>query len=222
MKKICIIGESSSIAKAFMTQIKNNETYNVVTVGSSENSTIRFSFDGENENILFSQMPIDADFYLVCVGLLYPKKILDQNYKERLDSISVNLILPVLICEFVLEKNPLARITLIGSESSTKGSFDTTYFLGKAALRRYVEERRLSSHSQQLLMVAPSVIIDSAMTQERHDLADVVSHSRKLPKARLLYVDEVVDILLFICCDSSSYMTNTVIEVNGGKFARMK
>ena len=108
----------------------------------------------------------------------------------------------------------------MGSESAIKGSYDTSYFLSKAALERYVKERIISYSNQQLIMVSPSIILDSNMTQNRKDLRKIIKNSSKLPKGKILMTNDVVNLIVNLLL-SSHYLTNEIININGGKFSRM-
>jgi NAD(P)-dependent dehydrogenase (short-subunit alcohol dehydrogenase family) len=166
-------------------------------------------------------VPLDADRYVLAAGLLRPKRIWQQTDAEIRSSMAVNMLSTVQICELVLNANPNARIVVLGSESGMKGSFDTTYFLAKAALHAYVRERAIGHPGQQLVCVAPSTIGDSGMTQRRADQHNVEKLVGTLPKRRLLTANEIAATIHFLLYGAGSYISNTVIEVNGGKFARM-
>ena len=101
-----------------------------------------------------------------------------QTFAETATSLAVNLTSVVRICEHLLTNNPRARIAVLGSES-WRGSYDTTYFLAKAALNAYVERRRLTSPDQQLVVVSPTIVMDSGMTQRRDDLDQVTERAER-------------------------------------------
>jgi NAD(P)-dependent dehydrogenase (short-subunit alcohol dehydrogenase family) len=126
----------------------------------------------------------------------------------------------VLVSEYILNNNTGARIVIIGSESGKKGSFDTVYFLSKCALRGYVRERKVGEN-QQIVLISPSTIEDSRMTQNRKDLDRLNSYKSSHPKKRFLYMEEIAKLLASLLLEQTSYITNCEIEINGGKFARM-
>ena len=108
---------------------------------------------------------------------------------------------------------------MIGSESGFKGSFDMSYALSKCSLSVYVRNRRLSEN-QQLLLINPSTIGDLGMTVRRKDVERLNSYMRQHPKKRFLDSQELSKIISNLFA-SSIYLTNTEININGGKFASL-
>lgn len=154
-------------------------------------------------------------------GLLIPKKIIDQSEKEIKNSFSINASIPVRIMEKLNNTECEFRMLYVSSESATKGSYDGTYFLSKASVEAYIRELRLKNKKSALVALAPSVIVDAGMTERRHDKENIQAAIANHPKQRLLLSSEVADACLWILRDASEYITNTVIEMNGGKFTRM-
>ena len=134
-------------------------------------------------------------------------------------SLAVNLTSTVRICEHLLTRNPRARIAVLGSESF-RGSFDTTYFLAKAGVNAYVQQRRLPHPGQQLVVVSPTIILDSGMTRRRHDPDRVAERAARAPKQRFLRSAEVSRLLHYVLYVDDGMLTNTVVSLNGGEFAR--
>ena len=77
-----------------------------------------------------------------------------------------------------------------------------------------------SSPGQQLVAVSPTIIMDSGMTQRRRDLDSVTERARRTPKGRLLQSDEVSRLLHYVLYVNEGTLTNTVIHLNCGEFAR--
>jgi len=220
--KVCLIGCSSEVIKSLKNELmlENNE-FEFISVSRSVESDHHFDIHLNAKDIDASLVPTDCDFYVISLGLLYSKRISEQTQSERVLSVNVNLLAPVLISEMLLEKSERARIVILGSESGLKGSYDTTYFLTKAALSAYVRERQISYPSQTLNMISPSLIIDSKMTQSRSDLPNVFERLKSHPKKRGAYSGEVAKIIAFLIKGGDSYLSNEEIAINGGKFARM-
>lgn len=214
---ILILGESSNLSKSLVRKLEvNHHVFKAGRRGELE-------FDASDISVcniknLYSQ---EYDVYVFNIGVLYSKKINDQRDDEIMNSLSVNLIFIIRSCEYIIERNEKARIFIVGSESGKKGSYDTTYFLSKSALRSYVHEKRLKYVDQQLLLVSPSLIIDGGMTERRGDIGAVRKLEVKHPKQRYLNCDEVAGLLLVLIENITDYLTNTEIELNGGKFSRM-
>ena len=219
-EKICIIGSSSTVSKELINLI-DRETNDIITIGRSSDDLVYLNVDFQTADKI-DNIPLNYDRYVITLGYLIPKKITEQTNKETLDSMAINLLFPVRIIERILEVNQKARIVVLGSESGFKGSFDTSYFLAKAALSSYIREKYIKYPTQQLVMVAPSVILDTKMTQERDDLTQVLERAKCLPKQRYLLSKEVAEMIYFLLYIDQGYINNEIINMNGGKFARMK
>ena len=209
----------------------------ILQIGSSEylynelkknNKVMRFSrssenyFDLNNQETWEELEDFSKKYNKICIaaGILYKKNIIDQSKEEIIDSFYTNCISIVLLCERLLRINSDVRIVIISSESGLKGSFDETYFLSKSAINRYVEERSVGCN-QQLVCISPSTIEDSNMTKMRDDKERLLEYKNKHPKKRFLQMKEVADLITFLFNDSSKYISNENININGGKFARM-
>lgn len=188
----------------------------VVSIGRGDADDVRVDLAGEFD---VTAIPTDLDRYVLAAGLLIPKPLAGQTFAETAASLAVNLTSTVRICEHLLANNPRARIAVLGSES-WRGSFDTTYFLAKVGLNAYVEHRRLTSPAQQLVVVSPTIITDSGMTQRRHDLDRVEQRAARAPKQRFLQTKEVSRLLHYVLYQDEGMLTNVVVSLNGGEFAR--
>jgi NAD(P)-dependent dehydrogenase (short-subunit alcohol dehydrogenase family) len=209
---LAVTGARTSIVQGLLALVPD-ET--VVTIGRRAEDTVQLDLAGAFD---VDAVPVDVDRYVLAAGILYPKPLWQQGFDETSRSLAVNLTSVVRLCEHVLTHNPRARIAIVSSESS-RGSYDTTYFLSKVALDAYVEKRRLSAPDQQLVAVSPTIIMDSGMTQRRDDLDAVAERARKAPKGRFLRSDEVSRLLHYVLYVDDGTLTNTVIHQNGGVFA---
>lgn len=160
-----------------------------------------------------------CDYFVLLHGTLSSQEFLTRSEQDVLDSISVNVMSVVRICELALQSNPRARILVMGSESGRKGSYDIPYWLAKSALHSYVRERRLAHPLQQLVCLAPSMVLETRMTESKPP-ALVQAAEQQTPKLRGLSVPEVCQAIHHLLFVDQGYTTNTVIEINGGKFAR--
>lgn len=143
---------------------------------------------------------------------------LSRQPADIAESLFVNCVSEARLCEIALAANPSARICVIGSASAIKGSWDIPYWFGKAGLHSYVRERRLEHPGQQLVCVAPSGI-DCGMTLRRPE-REIAELRQSHPKRRLVSPAEVAKLVHFLLFVDEGYITNTVIEINGGRFAR--
>ncbi|MEZ9768954.1 hypothetical protein AB4402_11005 [Vibrio breoganii] len=223
MGKLAIIGGTSNLSDAIINELNNS--FVTITIYSrsvlNEGSSVKFDAKDLSCNNIKTCFKENHDVYIFNLGLLYSKRILEQTQEEIFESLSVNALFIIKSCEYILSNNSSARIFIIGSESGKKGSFDTTYFLSKSMLRSFVKERYLNYPMQQLILISPSTIEDASMTINRSDLERLKGYKELHPKKRFLNCSEIA-MLISKLIDSTIYLTNCEVELNGGKFARMK
>ena len=75
---------------------------------------------------------------------------------------------------------------------------------------------------QQLVSISPSTIEDSTMTELRDDKERLASYKNSHPKKRFMKMKELANIINFLLANDSLYICNENVNINGGKFARMK
>ena len=167
-----------------------------------------------------SDVPVSYPRYVFAQGYLGGKRILETAPDMIQKMLSVNLIDVVIQCERILKDNDRARVCVVGSDSGVKGSFDETYFLAKAALHAYVQERQVG-RNQQLVAVSPSIILDSGMSTRRADYKKIMTSQRYLTKGRFVTSVEVARMIKFLLWEDLGYTNNTVVVMDGGKHARM-
>ena len=213
-KHITLIGTNHLLAD----QLKASN-YFVEQFGRNTKLKLDFTDNDIDQQIDLLLTQTSSNIFIVLSGYLQPLDIISQKHNHRINSFLINSIGPVLFSECVLKRNPVARVIIIGSESGTKGSYDLTYALAKSSLKMYVRQKRLDVN-QQLLLVSPSTIEDLGMTTRRDDISNLEKYRSLHPKKRFLISDELVAIIINLI-NSPIYLTNTEIEINGGKFALM-
>jgi hypothetical protein len=165
-------------------------------------------------------MPVNADRYLFCQGLLRNKTGDDQTSDEITEGLNVNAYDVMTACDAVIAANDEARICVMGSESAFKGSYDTVYANAKGILHSYVETKKLRTPSQQLVCVAPTIISDAGMTLRRKDLAELRERRHQHPKRCWLTSVEVARLVYHCLYVDEGYLSGVVIRMNGGEHTR--
>lgn len=167
-------------------------------------------------------MPVDAERYLFCAGLQIQKRIGEQEEDEVEELFWVNAGDVIRECDRLIEENPRARICVIGSEAAYTWGFNGTYAAAKAALHRYVETKRLKHPGQQLVCVAPTMIVGTGMNRQRNADGVAAAERRRLahPKQRWLQPIEVARLVHFLLVVDEGYVTNCVVRMNGGEHCR--
>tara|TARA_S200000501_G_scaffold378092_1_gene439073 strand:+ start:4690 stop:5337 length:648 start_codon:yes stop_codon:yes gene_type:complete len=213
-KNILITGGTSRIGFYLKKLISNK--YTIYCPKREEWDFSNLDFDKEKIDLIKK-----CDKIFLCHSILSNKKHLSKSNKEIHNQLNINLLSKIKICETSLKYNPKARIFIIGSESGIKGSYDIIYGLSKSSINKYVEERKIFNKGQQLICIAPSTIIDGKMTLKRKDIKNVRKSIINNPKKRGLYAKEISKLIYDLSFNNTDYVTNTVINVNGGKFSRM-
>ncbi len=213
-KNILITGGTSKISFHLKKMI--SKRYNIFSPKRNEWDFSNLNFDKKKIDLIKK-----CDKIFLCHSVLSNKKHLLKSEHEIHQQININLLSKIKICEISLKYNPKARIIIIGSESGIKGSYDIIYALSKASINKYVEERKIFKKEQQLVCVAPSTILDGKMTLRRKDKHNVRKSINNNPKKRGLYSKEISKLIYDLSFSNTDYITNTVINVNGGKFSRM-
>jgi NAD(P)-dependent dehydrogenase (short-subunit alcohol dehydrogenase family) len=216
-RKLVVVGASSEISQALKALYEPTGVVQLVGRG-----TLPPLFDTTTSTeIDFSSIDTGADHYCINIGYLSGKNANEISDSEALKSIQINLIFPVKIAEYILRSNPKARVVIVGSESGTKGSYDTYYFLAKAALNKYIQERQITYPLQTLNIVCPSMIKDGNMTVSRADQDRVELALKSNPKQQPLMARDVAMLIHNLLLEGSGFLTNQIIGIDGGKFARM-
>jgi NAD(P)-dependent dehydrogenase (short-subunit alcohol dehydrogenase family) len=160
--------------------------------------------------------PLETDTprYVFAAGIIRSASILEQAPQDMIESLSVNMLSVVMLCDHILVTQPRARICIIGSESAYRGSYDTVYALAKAGVHAYVRWRKIGS-LQQLVAVAPSIIADAGMTVRRKDQDRVEARRQEHPKLRHITSAEVASMIRWLLYEDRGYTTGTIIEMAG-------
>jgi NAD(P)-dependent dehydrogenase (short-subunit alcohol dehydrogenase family) len=219
MRLLVTGGSSPIVAKIRQRVMARDPGVTIRSLGRGAHHDVRVDFSDLASVDAVRPEVVAADRILLGHGLLRPKAFLEQTGAELAEGLSVNLTSVVRLAEHALTANPDVRVAIIGSESGRKGSFDTTYALAKAGLHAYVRQRRLGHPGQQLVCVSPSMVADGRMTLERRDQDRVRQVAMASPKKRLVLADEVARLIYFALFEDDGYLCNTVIELDGGKFA---
>lgn len=163
----------------------------------------------------FDDVPLKADRYLFCHGLLRPKRPWEQSLDEVSEGYRANCTSITEACDRIIAANDHARICIIGSESAYRSSFDGVYAAAKADLHGYVEQVRLRTPEQQIVAISPGIIGDAGMTTRREDIDNLERRRAEHPKRRFLRSREVANMAAFLLYEAE-FVSNFVVRMHGG------
>mgnify|MGYP001211085787 CR=1 FL=1 len=214
-EKILVTGSKSKIARKLIKLIPNKNIVKSINSKNIDFSTLKSVKEKKEFFLKFDKI----FFFHSKIGT---ERINFKNIDKINEAVCINLLSQIYISEYCLQNNKKVKIFFIGSESGVKGSYDIIYGLMKSAIHKYVEERKLSYPKQKIFCLAPSTIIDSNFTKLRKDQKNVTKSINQNPKKRGIFSREVSEIIYEIMFKKKfDYLSNTVIHLDGGKFARM-
>tara|TARA_B100000989_G_C19506778_1_gene456868 strand:- start:26 stop:679 length:654 start_codon:yes stop_codon:yes gene_type:complete len=155
-------------------------------------------------------------------AILRNKNFVNQTKEEIIESFEVNSWNFIQIVEKINDRKLPAKLIYLSSESAEKGSFDTSYWLSKSSTESFIKECVMKNKKSSIIGIAPSTIEDTNMTLNRNDNSRLKRYKTKHPKKRFLKSNEIVSLIEFLIKFDSEYLTNEIIKINGGKFARRK
>lgn len=150
--------------------------------------------------------------YLICTGFLAGRSVRELSPEEADLTWRRNYIDVVRFCDLAFTANPAARICVLGSLSGIRGSYDMAYAGAKAALHLYVRTKQLRA-SQQIVALAPGIVMDTHMTQSRKDLEAVMARAGATRRGRYLKAAEVAAQAYNALFVDSGFLSNAVIEL---------
>lgn len=118
-----------------------------------------------------------------------------------------------------MEKQGYGSIVIISSVVGQQGNIgQANYAASKAGLigmaKSWAKEFSRKGAAVRVNVVAPGYILTDMVKTVPQDLLDKFANQTMLK--RLGEADEVANVISFLCSDESSYITGTVIDVNGG------
>ncbi len=209
-----LFGVNNAIIQSYLKMIETQESCCKIPSGSDlfhSNYTKLFADDA-------------SDFFQVVysAGILTGQRAYKQRKRDALKSVEINMITPIKILSALNDQEKPYQFIYISSESASKGSFDEIYAASKAGVELVVKEKIKNHPSTQIVALSPSKISDSGMTMRRADLDEVIASSIKEPLGRLISSSEVARLLKQLLRHPEPSLSNLVIPINGGKFARSK
>jgi len=231
--RIYITGVSSGLGKA-LAEAFLNEGNSVIGLGrrnNIEHPNFEFIHCDLNNLSTVEQFKFIADqegcMLINNAGVIGPlKRIMDQQSNQIQEVMTVNALVPMLLCQKFLQEIPVKKRTAILNISSGAANRAipswATYCASKIALDRfsesiYLEELEMSRHLK-VYSIAPGVI-DTPMQQairstSERDFSDVAKFQGMLENKQLLAPNEVAKkIVKFLALPFAGKVVHSISEL---------
>jgi 3-oxoacyl-[acyl-carrier protein] reductase len=188
-------------AELFFADVTNEEQVNQMIQGTLE----KFG----KLDILVNNAGINKD------GILHK-----ANLEKWNSVIAVNLTGPLVCTKAVLpimRKQNYGRIINISSVTARMAIFGTGYYAtSKAGLIGLTKVTAIENASKGITVnaLAPGYIKTDMLAEISQDQLEVIKS--KIPVGRFAEPEEIAEAVLFLASDSSSYITGSVLDINGG------
>tara|TARA_B100000787_G_scaffold58327_1_gene42471 strand:- start:1951 stop:2685 length:735 start_codon:yes stop_codon:yes gene_type:complete len=229
-KTILVSGATSGMGLKFVELIQQ-KGYSVITIvrNKSDIENIKIYEDiieydfSEPWNIdnAFSGFNQKIDAFVNFAAILPGLSLFEQSYGGLKNLFDINVISPMLIVKKIQNKLNLdGSIILLGSISAQKGSFDDPYAATKGAIHTLVKSLALKfSPDIRVIGIAPGMINNTSMT------CNLVEGQYKKTIARIPLEhagdpEDIAELILFLINKHSSFITGSIIDVNGGQYLR--
>ncbi|AJI52394.1 SDR family NAD(P)-dependent oxidoreductase [Francisella philomiragia] len=238
-KNYLITGASSGIGRAVLNQLilQGFTVYNIdiVTPQKVFEKEIFIKFDLSNYMSIDAILPKDIDFDGVFfnAGIHQSGSIFSQSLDEINKCISINLMSSIVILKSLVENiKPGASIVFNGSDQCFVGKTNNfAYGLTKGAIAQITKSLALDLSPKNIRVntVCPSTTdtplyrkaIEKYSLASGIDLADIEkSEAEEIPINRVATSEEVANVVIFLLSDKSSFMTGSLVPVDGGYTAR--
>lgn len=156
-------------------------------------------------------LPDGATRFVLAHGVMHGLSFRAMLKEDLAESVAINLVNTMRLCDHILRHVREARIVVIGSLSGREGSFDETYAACKAGIHAYVSWHLVQA-PQLLCAVAPCIIADSGMTTRRSDYPGILSRRNSVTSAQV--AESVRDRLDALDCAIES-LNNSIHFMHG-------
>lgn len=201
---------------------ENEIALNLIAKASKEHEYIQIKRSSEiYDDVKKFEIPNNRIGIVYLSSILVPAKFYDRSKADIFEQYKINAAIPIQLMEYLNDNCDVGfDFIYVSSESGKKGSFDSGYAITKNCVEFFIRELYLKHHESRVLCVSPSTIEDSRMTLRRDDVQRLKAYKKNHPKKRFLTASEVASVIHSLMGAEFSYLTNTTIELNGGKFAR--
>ncbi|MFD1472872.1 elongation factor P 5-aminopentanone reductase [Companilactobacillus mishanensis] len=180
---------------------------------------VQFDMESDHVDKLTTQL-FDLDTIIFAQGNTYYKLLVDMDEKE-LDSLwNIHIKQPILILKELQEKlaqKHHGRVVFIGSIYGKIGSaMEVVYSTVKGAMTSFADaySKEVASLGISVNVVAPGAV-DTKMNNE-FSTQDLEAVREEIPANRLANSSEIAELVSYLVCMKSNYLTGQTIYFAGG------
>ena len=229
MRKVLVTGGTRGIGRAIADQFKE-EGCEVIITGTGENPEniegfeyIQVDFsDKESTRNFFNELQnLDFDVLINNAGINNIKIIPDVNHRDYNELFDVNLKAPYFLCRTAalsMKKRGGGHIINISSIMSvTSRERRSLYSTTKAGLTGMARAPAIELGPYNILVncVSPGFTLTD-LTRESLSQEEMDNFASRIPLGRLAEVEEMANIVCFMCSKKNTYITGQNIVVDGG------
>jgi len=217
-KKVLIVGDSRGIGECLFTNFvkAGAEVYGI----NSSNCDI--SNIDEIDSFFTHNLPDEIDILVNNAGITFAKKIEDISVIEWDNVIDTNLRSFFYITKQVLWNMPnggkIVNVSSIAGRNKSIGNAGVHYTASKAGIIGLTKQiaHEVGKRNINVNAVCPSQtrtdMLEESMTEK-----ELKELGKLIPLGRIATRQEVVNGILFLCSEESSYITGTTLDINGGQ-----
>jgi len=163
-----------------------------------------------------------VDILVNVAAINYSNKIEDVSFSEWTEVIDVNLRGYYYIIKKTLDIMPdggkIVNVSSIAGRNKSIGNAGVHYTSSKAGIIGLTKQiaHEVGERNINVNAVCPSQtrtdMVEESMTEE-----EIKELGKLIPLGRIATRQEVVNGILFLCSDESSYITGTTLDINGGQ-----
>ena len=196
---------------------KNKVTIHLINLDLNEEDSIKNAFDE------ISKKTNKIDNLINCAGII-EKSIFQMTSKKSMKKmLDINFINTFVFTQLILKKmikNKNGNIVNISSTSAIEANAGRfAYSSSKAALvtGSKVLAKELGRYNIKVNVVSPG-LIDTKMLSDNTSEENINKTLKRVALGRKGLPEEVANVVLFLCCQLSNFITGQNIRVDGGLF----
>ena len=215
MKTVLLTGATGGIGGAILEKFKQQQ-YAVVAPTRAELNLE--SQDSVQQFMTTLKTPIDI--FVHCAGFNDPKQLdalteADIQKTLQINTLSFYTISKALAAHFKQSEGAILAVSSMYGHFSRKGRL--AYSTSKHALNGMIKTLalELGPYNVRVNGVSPG-FVDTVMTSKNNSAAVIEGIKKKIPLGRLATVEDIAEVVYFLCSPLNRYINGECIMVDGG------